>query len=148
MRRLSTVLLLVGLASACTPMRDAHAAPPPQQLAEVLETVEGLASYYARMFHGRVTASGIPFDINAMVAAHPTWPFGTTVRVTHLENRQSVEVTIVDRGPALGPRKEGVIIDLSRAAARKLALLEDGRARVQVDVLRWGAEAVAAKATR
>ena len=95
----------------------------------------GLASYYGRAFHGNTTASGVPFDMNAMVAAHPNYPFGTVVRVTNLENGRSVQVQIVDRGPAAGPRKEGVIIDLSRGAAEKLGFIEEGRTRVRLKVI-------------
>ncbi len=73
-----------------------------------------------------------------MVAAHPSYPFGTLVRVTNLTNSRTVEVRIVDRGPASSARGEGVIIDLSRAAAEALAFLEEGRSKVRVDVLRWG----------
>jgi peptidoglycan lytic transglycosylase len=76
--------------------------------------------------------------MHAMVAAHPTYPFGTVVRVTSLENGRSVRVRIVDRGPAPGPRAEGVIIDLSERAAGDLGFLRDGRARVRVEVVRWG----------
>jgi rare lipoprotein A len=96
---------------------------------------EGLASYYARRLDGRVTASGRRFDNGAMMAAHPTHPFGTVVRVTNLHNGRSVRVLIVDRGPSAGPRKEGVIIDVSRAAAAALGFLERGRTRVQVRVV-------------
>lgn len=104
------------------------------------EVREGLASYYGRDFHGKLAASGVRFDMNALVAAHPSWPFGTVVRVTHLESGRTVRVRVVDRGPARGPRREGVIIDLSRAAARALGFIEDGRARVRLEVLRWGTE--------
>ncbi len=76
--------------------------------------------------------------MDAMVAAHPTYPFGTVVRVTNLRNRRSVEVRILDRGPAAGPRADGVIIDVSHAAARALGFIQAGRARVKLDVLRWG----------
>jgi rare lipoprotein A len=74
-----------------------------------------------------------------MVAAHPSYPFGTLVRVTNLKNGRSVRVRIVDRGPARGPRDDGVIIDLSRAAAEALDFVREGRTRVRVEVLRWGA---------
>jgi peptidoglycan lytic transglycosylase len=100
-----------------------------------LEMKEGLASYYGRSFHGRITASGVPLDNDAMVAAHPVFAFGTFVRVTNIGNGRSVEVWIVDRGPARGPRTDGVIIDVSRAAARALGFLERGRTRVRVEVL-------------
>jgi rare lipoprotein A len=69
---------------------------------------------------------------------HPTYPFGTAVRVTNLKNGRSVHVRIVDRGPTRGPRGDGVIIDLSRAAAGALGFIGDGRTRVRVEVLRWG----------
>ena len=85
-----------------------------------------------------MTASGVPFDAKALVAAHPTYPFGTVVRVTNLANGQRVEVRIVDRGPASAPRSEGVIIDLSRAAAEALDFVEAGRSKVRLEVLRWG----------
>lgn len=105
----------------------------------VLEAREGLASYYGRGFEGRPAASGVAFNSSAMVAAHPTYPFGTVVRVTNLRNRRFVLVRIVDRGPGRGPRGDGVIIDLSRAAAQALGFIRDGRARVRLEVLRWGA---------
>jgi rare lipoprotein A len=73
-----------------------------------------------------------------MIAAHPVYPFGTVVRVTNLSNQQSVDVRIVDRGPTRAARKRGVIIDVSRAAAESLGFMEDGRARVRVDVVTLG----------
>jgi peptidoglycan lytic transglycosylase len=76
--------------------------------------------------------------MHAMVAAHPTYPFGTTVRVTNLQNRRSVRVRIVDRGPSAGPRADGVLIDLSYGAARALRFVGAGRTRVRIEVLRWG----------
>jgi rare lipoprotein A len=104
----------------------------------VLQVREGLASYYGRGFDGRPAASGVRFDAGAMVAAHPTYPFGTMVRVRNLKNGRSLDVRIVDRGPTRGPRGDGVIIDLSRAAAEGLGFIRAGRARVRVEVLRWG----------
>jgi rare lipoprotein A len=96
---------------------------------------EGLASYYARSLHGKPTASGVPFDNGALVAAHPTYPFGTLVRVTNLRNRRSVTVRVIDRGPTRAVRRKGVIIDLSRAAADALGFLKAGRTRVRLEVL-------------
>ena len=104
----------------------------------VLEVREGLASYYGRGFDGRTTASGVKFDMNAMVAAHPTYPFGTVVRVTNLTNQRAVEVRILDRGPAQGPRAAGVVIDLSYGAAQALGFIQDGRTRVRLEVLQFG----------
>ena len=104
----------------------------------VLESREGIATFYGEQFHGRTTASGVRFDMHAMVAAHPTYPFGTRVRVINLANRRAVEVRIVDRGPAAGPRAAGVVIDVSRRAAESLRFIQNGRTRVRLEVLRWG----------
>jgi rare lipoprotein A len=123
------VLAAVSCASRSTPVRQPAAA------AAILETREGLASYYGPGFHGKRTASGSPFDMNAMVAAHPTYPFGTIVRVTNLANGRSATVRILDRGPFRG---NGVIIDVSRGAADKLGFIREGRTRVRLEVLRWG----------
>ena len=90
----------------------------------------GQASWYGRRFHGRTTASGVPFDMNAMTAAHRTLPFGTRVRVTNLANGRAVTVTINDRGPFV----PGRIIDLSRGAAAKLDFLDAGITKVKVEV--------------
>ena len=104
--------------------------------AAVLPRVQhGLASYYGRMFDGRRTASGTLFDNDRLLAAHPSYPFGSVLRVTNLGNSKSVDVTIVDRGPAKGPRTRGVIIDLSRAAAEALDFIQIGRTRVRVEYL-------------
>lgn len=100
----------------------------------------GLASFYADFFEGEVTASGTTFDNSRMVAAHPSYPFGTIVRVTNLLNGRTVDVEIIDRGPAAGPRRDGVVIDLSRAAAEALGFIEDGRVPVRLDVVEAAAD--------
>jgi len=92
----------------------------------------GVASWYGSDFHGRRTANGETYDMNAMTAAHPTLPMPTIVRVTNLENGRSVVVRINDRGPFAEER----IIDLSRAGARELAFETNGLARVRVTVMR------------
>jgi rare lipoprotein A len=76
--------------------------------------------------------------MNAMVAAHPSYPFGTVVRVRNLENGRSVRVKILDRGPTRRYQADGVIIDLSRGAAERLGFIRDGRARVRIEVLSFG----------
>ncbi len=88
----------------------------------------GKASWYGKRYHGRATASGARFDMNAMTAAHRSLPFGTRVRVTNLANRRSVVVTINDRGPYAGRR----IIDVSRHAAEILGMVRKGVVRVRV----------------
>jgi rare lipoprotein A len=125
-----SVLTLAG----CAPRSNAPAGVP----RGILEAREGLASFYGEAFHGRTTASGVRFDMKAMVAAHPTYPFGTVVRVTNLANGRAVEVRIIDRGPAAGPRAAGVVIDVSHRAAESLRFVRDGRTRVRLEVLRWG----------
>jgi rare lipoprotein A len=134
----SVAVVIVTLA-ACLPGCAARApAPAGGGVPRILETREGLASYYGEAFHGKKTASGVRFDMNAMVAAHPSYPFGTQVRVTNLDNGRSISVRIVDRGPAPRPRAQGVIIDLSRRAAEVLQFVRQGRALVRLEVLDWG----------
>jgi rare lipoprotein A len=104
-----------------------------------LETTTGEATYYARYFEGRRTASGLPFRQNQMVAAHRAYPFGTILRVTNTANQRSVNVRVVDRGPfGNSAAARRTVIDLSRRAAGELGYLEGGRARVRVEVLEWG----------
>ena len=110
----------------------------PRRRRKVLARQRGIATFYDRTFHGQRTASGERYDENALTAAHPKWPFGTVVRVTELESGRTVSVTITDRGPAPRSRRKGAVIDLSRAAARRLKIIEDGRARVRLEVLQWG----------
>lgn len=87
----------------------------------------GNASWYGPGFHGKRTASGQRFDQNRLTAAHRRLPLGTRARVTNLVNGRKVDVTINDRGPYVGGR----IIDLSRAAARRLAIGGVGRVKVE-----------------
>ena len=91
-------------------------------------TEEGNASYYADSLDGNPTASGEPYDKNAMTAAHKTLPFGTEVKVINLSNQKAVIVRINDRGPHSKSR----IIDVSGAAARELGLLDSGTAKVRI----------------
>lgn len=125
--------------NAPTPPGPAPTTPPPTAApAKPLEVKEGLASYYGPGFEGRVTASGATFDKTAMVAAHPSYPFGTVIRVTNLANGRRVIVRVVDRGPAKTQQAEGVLIDLSSGAARNLGFINSGRTKVRLEVLRWG----------
>ena len=130
------IISLTACASGCGARKPA-AAPRPGST-RILQTREGLASFYGREFHGRTTASGVRFDMNAMVAAHPSYPFGTRVRVTNLANGRSAVVRVVDRGPAPELQAGGLIIDVSRRAAQTLGFVQRGRTRVRLDVLRWG----------
>jgi rare lipoprotein A len=106
---------------------------------KALRSVTGEATFYADMFEGRRTASGIPFRQNQMVAAHRAYPFGTLLRVTNLTNNRAVNVRVVDRGPfGSGARAQRTILDLSRRAAGELGYIQAGRTQVRVEVLEWG----------
>lgn len=91
----------------------------------------GMASWYGDRFHGRPTATGETFDMNALTAAHKTLPLPGLVEVTNLETGRTVILRVNDRGPFV----DGRIIDLSRGAARELGLLERGVGRVRVRYL-------------
>ena len=91
----------------------------------------GVASYYGRRFHGRLTANGETFDMNALTAAHPSLPFDSMVRVTNPRNGRSVIVRINDRGPFVAGR----VIDLSRAAAKEIGLIRRGHAEVELELV-------------
>lgn len=95
------------------------------------EAVEGLASFYGSELHGRRTASGVPFDMYALTAAHKTLPFGTRVKVTYLATGKTVVVEINDRGPFVSGR----IIDLSAAAAKVIGLYADGVGKVRIEII-------------
>ena len=91
---------------------------------------EGRASYYSNIFNGRRTASGERYDPERLTAAHKSLPLGTWVRVTRTDGRW-VEVKVNDRCGCGG----GHIIDLSRAAARKLDMIHSGTAAVRVEIV-------------
>ncbi len=88
----------------------------------------GIASWYGKDYHGRTTASGEPYDMWAMTAAHKKLPFGTMVEVKDLDTGKKVVVRINDRGPFVWGR----IIDLSKGAAIALGSHEKGLANVEI----------------
>ncbi|XXF75922.1 septal ring lytic transglycosylase RlpA family protein [Myxococcaceae bacterium GXIMD 01537] len=120
----------LGLATGCA--TRATRPPPAERPAERQPTRgvlgEGLASYYGPGLHGRPTASGEKMNQHALTAAHRTVAFGTCLRVVNMENGRSVQVRVNDRGPF----KEGRIVDVSLAAAKKLDMVEKGLARVRL----------------
>lgn len=91
---------------------------------------EGVASWYGADFHGKRTANGERYDMNAVTAAHPTLPLPSIVKVTNLDNGRVLNVRINDRGPFHSKR----IIDLSRRGAQLLGFYEAGTARVRVEI--------------
>ena len=96
-----------------------------------LDLVEkGVASWYGAKFHGRSTASGEPYDMHSLTAAHRTLPFGTILLVENKTNGKAVRVRINDRGPYSKNR----IIDLSKRAAKEIGLIRPGSAPVRLYV--------------
>ncbi|NLZ52484.1 MAG: septal ring lytic transglycosylase RlpA family protein [Thermoanaerobacteraceae bacterium] len=91
----------------------------------------GKASWYGPGFHGKLTANGEIFDENELTAAHKELPFGTKVLVTNLENGESTIVTINDRGPYV----KGRHIDLSRAAAKEVGMIDAGVVDVMMQIV-------------
>jgi rare lipoprotein A len=112
---------LLALASAAT-----------AALASSWATLEcGAASWYSDSLTGRKTASGKPYNPEDFVAAHRTLPFGTRILVMDDMGGESVEVTVIDRGP----HRKNRIIDLSRAAASKLGFVKQGIKRICIETL-------------
>jgi rare lipoprotein A len=94
-------------------------------------TMTGRASWYGEPHHGRLTASGEAFDMNALTAAHRSLPFGTRLRVVNLDNDREVEVRVNDRGPSI----PGRVLDLSYAAARALGAVGTGVIPIRMTVV-------------
>ena len=92
---------------------------------------EGIASWYGPGFHGKRTANGEIYDMNALTAAHKTLPMPSVVMVTNLENGRAMKVRVNDRGPFV----DGRIIDLSRRAAQLMGMEQQGTARVLVELV-------------
>jgi len=110
------VSLLLALLLACAPKA-------PDQV--------GVASWYGKELAGRPTASGRPFRPSRRTAAHRSLPFGTVLRVTRPDTGRSVKVVVIDRGPTV----DGRVIDLSRRAARRIDMIEQGLATVELRVV-------------
>jgi rare lipoprotein A len=125
MKQFILILLVLSLTCGCAHHRRESITPR-------IKPVEvGWASWYGKDFHGRRTASGAVYDMYQLTAAHQTLPLGTSAMVTHLDNGRSVMVTINDRGPFV----KGRIIDLSYAAAQALGMVEEGVAKVRLEVV-------------
>lgn len=96
----------------------------------------GQASWYGHFFQGKPTASGQPYNEDAMTCAHRTLPLGSLIRVTNLRNHRSVVVRVNDRGPV----PEDRVIDLSKAAADSLGFEQRGTAPVRVELIASASE--------
>ena len=132
--------MIVGLGAAQGPnISEATAAPVSsvQKQSEVRPQVKtkpyqiGTASWYGQIFEGKPTASGEPYDMYDMTAAHLTLPMGSYVKVTNLRNGRAVVVRVNDRGPIV----PGRIIDLSYGAAQALQFKARGLQRVRLDLV-------------
>lgn len=95
------------------------------------ETATGVASWYGPGFHGKTTSNGETYNQNAFTAAHKTLPMNTILSVTNLDNGRKTTVRVNDRGPF----KDNRIIDLSKAAATRLDMLQTGTAPVKLEVI-------------
>lgn len=102
----------------------------------VIETVNGVASFYADKYHGRITSNGETYNMYGLTAAHPTFPHNTIIRVINLSNNKSAIIRINDRMPQRPDR----IIDLSYGTALKLEMVEAGITEVLLEILEWGTE--------
>ncbi|MBL4690684.1 MAG: septal ring lytic transglycosylase RlpA family protein [Rhodospirillales bacterium] len=101
----------------------------------------GIASWYGAQFHGRRTANGEIYDMNALTAAHRTLPMPSYVRVTNMENGRSLILKVNDRGPFARNR----VIDISRRGAQLLGFQKAGTARVRVQIMADKSRALAAR---
>jgi rare lipoprotein A len=111
----------------------------PEENYEYDET--GIASWYGAAFHGKLTANGEDYDMNALTAAHRTLPMPSFVRVTNLENGRSLVLKVNDRGPFA----KGRIIDISRRGSQLLGFQQQGTAKVRVQILADQSRAIAAR---
>ena len=131
--KLALVLALLVLAS-CAQVGPQHGGAKESSLSctQARQYQEiGTASWYGREHHGRRTASGQPFDMYGLTAAHRTLPFGSRIRVTNVGNGRSVVLTINDRGPFI----RGRFLDVSYRAARDLGFVRAGVTRVKVQTV-------------
>ena len=125
------VFLFTGCASRRPVVYERRVPPPRFEKRETLVVQYGVASWYGPDFHGKPTSSGEIYDMYQLTCAHNSFPLGTMVMVTNLENGRSVELRVNDRGPFVKER----IIDVSYTAAKILALWEKGTALVRVEGL-------------
>jgi len=126
--RVASALCFLALASGCSVPPSKVSVPLPSE-ARLSQT--GIASWYGPGFHGKATANGEIYNQSDLTAAHQTLPLGTRVMVTNLENGNSTQVTINDRGPFA----KGRIIDLSSAAGQSIDMIGLGTALVRVDII-------------
>jgi peptidoglycan lytic transglycosylase len=93
----------------------------------------GIASWYGPECEGNATASGEPFDMTGLTAAHWELPFGSWIKVTNLANNRSLVLRINDRGPGI----PGRLLDVSMEAAKRLGFKRRGLTQVQIEVISY-----------
>lgn len=125
---LSNKNLFLALAALAAVVLLSSCAPYQARRTPLKYHAVGTASWYGPGFHGRKTSSGERFDQQELTAAHRTLPFGSTIKVTNIDNGKTVVVRVNDRGPFI----RGRIIDLSKAAAHHIGMLGTGTARVEL----------------
>jgi rare lipoprotein A (peptidoglycan hydrolase) len=116
--------------SVVQPPQNAHPVDP-QNISTDKAYQVGTASYYGKKFHGRKTANGEVFNMYKLTAAHRVLPLGTIAKVTNLANGRWVVVKVNDRGPFI----EGRILDLSFAAALEIEMVQQGTAKVMIEIV-------------
>jgi rare lipoprotein A len=126
------VIAAAAVASIGVTIGCASEASARRRVAPVGEIQDGNASYYAKHFAGRRTASGERYEPSGMTAAHKTLPFGTRIRVTRRPGGPSVVLRVNDRCGC----PHGRIVDVSEAAARKLDMMRAGVVPVRLEVVR------------
>jgi rare lipoprotein A (peptidoglycan hydrolase) len=129
------VLIAFSARSMGTPTKEWQRGP---RALAVPDGEVGWASWYGREFQGLPTASGLPFDMNALTCAHRTLPLGTVVRVTNLVTFNAVILKVNDRGPFV----PGRVLDVSRAAAKQLGFLGAGLTPVRIEIVSYPVESL------
>jgi rare lipoprotein A len=144
-----TIIILLLIGTGCTAVRGPdpkiYSKLPATQIPYKLNRIwyypipsaegyieEGIASWYGKKFHGRLTSNGEIFDMYKISAAHKTLPINTSLKVTHLQNNKTIVVRVNDRGPFVAGR----IIDLSFKAAEMLGMVSAGTAKVKIEAVR------------
>ena len=117
---MATIFIAAFLLASCAPYQAKRKVPTYR--------THGNASWYGPGFAGKKTANGERYNPKGLTAAHKTLPFGTTLKVTNVENGKSVVVRVNDRGPFV----RGRIIDLSKGAAEQIGIISPGTAHVEL----------------
>jgi len=122
------------LSTKSKPSNKSHNTTSKNKNVKHRKVMNGVSSFYAEDFHGKLTANGEVYDMYGLTAAHKTLPLNTVCRVTNLANQKSLILRINDRGPYV----KGRILDCSYGAAKKLDFIKQGTTNVKIEVMEWG----------